>query len=99
MKELNTVSTHRVNTLARGRPFLWVRKSTTRERNEGRKALYDSRESNGTLQLHEVERVRRPFVECVEVMITRNVLFDELLINRLCVHPLVERRGTDEIYS
>ena len=34
-----------------------------------------------------------PFVECVNTVVSWNVLLDELLVNRLGVHPLAEPSG------
>jgi hypothetical protein len=31
-----------------------------------------------------------PFVECVDVVVSRNVLLDKLVINRLRMHPLAK---------
>lgn len=37
--------------------------------------------------------IRRPFVECVDAVVSRGVLFDEQLTDRLRVHPLAEPCG------
>ena len=37
--------------------------------------------------------IRRPFVERVDTIVSRNVLLDELFANRLRVHPLAEPCG------
>ena len=37
--------------------------------------------------------IRRPFVERVDTVASRNVLFDKLFANRLRVHPLAEPCG------
>jgi hypothetical protein len=39
--------------------------------------------------------IRGPFVECLDPIVSRNVLLDELLANRLRVHPLAEPGGGD----
>jgi hypothetical protein len=75
-----------------------MKKSTVWERNEGHQGLYDSRENNET---HDCigAGVCRPFVECIDTVITRNVLLDELIVNRLGVYPVAEPRGGNRLES
>jgi hypothetical protein len=60
--------------------------------------LDDSRENNETYDRIGAS-VRRLFVECVEAAVTRNVLLDQVLINRLGMYLLAEPCGGDRMES
>jgi hypothetical protein len=38
-----------------------------------------------------------PFVECVDAVVSRNVLLDEQVINRLRMHPLAKPCGSNRM--